>query len=178
MNISVAMKILSRPDSERFFAYLPIVLHKIICCGYLLESPPRGDSSSSPQHMILWRHFHFLSFNTDPRFPPFLLYVTICKSWIFFVRRCFRDDRMGTSTKLPNFMETSCFVLNFKRSDIVSFLPTIIEPRHEKICLCICESKEQNSCAVTTQLISVRLFVYSQHHHGNISVQKLPKICT
>ena len=24
----------------------------IICCGYLLESPPRGDSNRSPQDMI------------------------------------------------------------------------------------------------------------------------------
>ena len=44
------------------FAYLPEVLHKIICCGYLLESPRRGDSNISPQHMILWRNNHFLSF--------------------------------------------------------------------------------------------------------------------
>ena len=25
--------------------------------------------------MILWRNFHFLSFNTNPRFSPFSLYV-------------------------------------------------------------------------------------------------------
>ena len=29
-------------------------LHKIICCGDLLESPRGGDSNRSPQHMILW----------------------------------------------------------------------------------------------------------------------------
>ena len=30
-------------------------LHKIIFCGDLLESPPRGDSTRSPQLMILRR---------------------------------------------------------------------------------------------------------------------------
>ena len=30
-------------------------LHKIICCGDLLESPRGGDSNRLPQHMILWR---------------------------------------------------------------------------------------------------------------------------
>ena len=43
--------------------------------------------------MILWRIFHFLSFNTNPRFPPFLLYVR-CKSRVTSVRRCFRDARL------------------------------------------------------------------------------------
>ena len=32
-----------------------IFLHKIICCGCVLESPPRGDSNTHPKHMILWR---------------------------------------------------------------------------------------------------------------------------
>ena len=41
--------------------------------------------------MILRRNFHFLSFNTNPRFPPFLLCVR-CKSGVLFVWRCFRDD--------------------------------------------------------------------------------------
>ena len=30
-------------------------LHKIICCGDLLESPRGGDSNRLPQHMILRR---------------------------------------------------------------------------------------------------------------------------
>ena len=40
--------------------------------------------------MILWRNYHVLSFNTNPSFPPFLLYVR-CKSGVTFIRRCFRD---------------------------------------------------------------------------------------
>ena len=32
-----------------------IFLHKIICCGCVLESPHRGDSNTHPKHMILWR---------------------------------------------------------------------------------------------------------------------------
>ena len=32
-----------------------LVLHKIICCGCVLESPHRGDSNTHPKHMILWR---------------------------------------------------------------------------------------------------------------------------
>ena len=43
--------------------------------------------------MILWRSieiFHFFHFNSNPRFPPFLLYVR-WKSGVTFVRRCFRD---------------------------------------------------------------------------------------
>ena len=33
---------------------------------------------------------HFYHFDSDPRFPPFLLYVR-WKSEVTFVRRCFRD---------------------------------------------------------------------------------------
>ena len=54
----------------------------------------RGDSNTHPQHMILWRNIkiiHFYHFDSDPRFPPFLLYVR-WKSEVTFVRRCFRDD--------------------------------------------------------------------------------------
>ena len=32
-----------------------VFLHKIICCGCVLESPRSGDSNTHPQHMILWR---------------------------------------------------------------------------------------------------------------------------
>ena len=32
----------------------------------------------------------FFIFNTNPRFPPFLLYVR-CKSGVIFIRRSFRD---------------------------------------------------------------------------------------
>ena len=44
--------------------------------------------------MILWRNINFspfYHFDSDPRFPPFLLYVR-WKSGVTFVRRCFRDE--------------------------------------------------------------------------------------
>ena len=47
-----------------FFPELPPDLHKIICCGCVLETPQRGDSNTHPHHMILWRNnenYHFLS---------------------------------------------------------------------------------------------------------------------
>ena len=74
-----------------FFSLLSLVLLNIICCGYLLESLPRGDSNRSPEHMILWINSHFLSFNTNPRIPSFVIYVR-CKSGVTFVLRRFRDD--------------------------------------------------------------------------------------
>ena len=47
--------------------------------------------------MILWRNIDnypflsiFINSDSDPRFPPFLLYVR-WKSGVTFVRRCFRD---------------------------------------------------------------------------------------
>ena len=43
--------------------------------------------------VILWRNtenYPFLPFDSDPRFPQFLLYVR-WKSGVTFVRRCFRD---------------------------------------------------------------------------------------
>ena len=45
--------------------------------------------------MILWREneiIHFYHFDSDPRFPPFLLYVRL-KPGVTFVRRCFRDAK-------------------------------------------------------------------------------------
>ena len=44
--------------------------------------------------MILWRNienYPFYHFDSDPRFPPFSLYVR-WKSGVTFVRRCFRDE--------------------------------------------------------------------------------------
>ena len=45
--------------------------------------------------MILWRiieNYPFYHFDSDPRFPPFLLYMYVrWKSGVTFVRRCFRD---------------------------------------------------------------------------------------
>ena len=57
VNVSVLIKF-----SQKTLSFF---LHKIICCGCVLELPHRGDSNTYPQHMILWRNietFHFLSF--------------------------------------------------------------------------------------------------------------------
>ena len=35
---------------------ISIFLHKIICCGCVLESPRQGDSNTHPRHM-LYRDF-------------------------------------------------------------------------------------------------------------------------
>ena len=43
--------------------------------------------------------FHFLSLDSDPRFPPFLLYVR-WKSGVTFERRCFRDEFHAQLTQL------------------------------------------------------------------------------
>ena len=48
--------------------------------------------------MNLWRNIEivlFYHFDSDPRFPPFLLYVR-WKSGVTFVRRCFRDVNLCT----------------------------------------------------------------------------------
>ena len=52
------------------------LLHKIICCGCLLESPHRGDSNRYPQHMILRR--------TDGNFAKktLITYLVYCKGFI------------------------------------------------------------------------------------------------
>ena len=53
-------------------------LHKIICCGDILESPRGGDSNRKPQHMILRR--------TNDNYAKNLL-ESVKVSW---VRRCSR----------------------------------------------------------------------------------------
>ena len=64
-------------DNKWLFRY------KIICCGGRLESPQRGDSNRSPQHMILWcidgNHTKHIFYN--------LIY---CKG--LWVRRCLPND--------------------------------------------------------------------------------------
>ena len=52
--------------------------------------------------MILWRNFHFSSFDTNPRFPSFLLYVRWI-SGVTFVRRCFRDENAVPMRKSVGF---------------------------------------------------------------------------
>ena len=49
---------------------------------------------------------HFYHFDSDPRFPPFLLFAR-CKSGVTFVRRCFRDENSLRSciSKLSNYDE-------------------------------------------------------------------------
>ena len=53
--------------------------------------------------MILWRNIEtnllFNQFDSDPRFPLFLLYVR-WKSGVTFVRRYFRDDRYQPSVSV------------------------------------------------------------------------------
>ena len=48
----------------------------------------------------------FFIFNTNPRFPPFLLYVR-CKSGVTFIRRRFRDAFRFIKT--PYFNKMACF---------------------------------------------------------------------
>ena len=58
---------------------------------------------------------HFYHFDSDPRFPPFLLYVR-WKSGVTFVRRCFRDvinthwktmekDNLTSCSMFPNSLQ-------------------------------------------------------------------------
>ena len=92
MNVSVLIKF-SQKTSVFYLNYH--VLHKIICFGCVLESPRGGNSNAHPKDMNLWRKLkiiHFYHFDSDPRFPPFLLYVR-WKSGVTFVRRRFRDAK-------------------------------------------------------------------------------------
>ena len=50
---------------------------------------------------------HFYHFDSDPRFPPFLLYVR-WKSGVTFVRRCFRDVMKTIGVMFDNAVNT-CF---------------------------------------------------------------------
>ena len=47
----------------------------------------------------------FYQFDTNPRFPPFLLYVR-CKFGVTFVQRCFRDEMCC----LSGWLACLCFV--------------------------------------------------------------------
>ena len=90
MNVSVLIKFSQKTS---VFVIISINIHKIICCGRVLESTRLCDSNTHPQHIILWRNIEkliFYHFYSDPRFPLFLLSVR-WKSGVTFVRRCFRD---------------------------------------------------------------------------------------
>ena len=56
------------------FALLSSILLKKICYDELLESPRRCDSNRLPQHYGFHGEITFYHFNTNPRFPAFLLY--------------------------------------------------------------------------------------------------------
>ena len=58
------------------------ILHKIICCGYLLEAPRRGASNEYPQLMILWRNeqIHLSIIEKCP-----IYYYATCESFDFSV---------------------------------------------------------------------------------------------
>ena len=76
VNVSVLIKFSQKYNIiEVILPYLPSVLHKIICCGCVLESPRRGDSNTHPQHMILWRNIanynFFIILIPTPDFPHF-----------------------------------------------------------------------------------------------------------
>ena len=51
--------------------------------------------------------YHFYHFDSDPRFPKFLLYVT-WTSEVTFVRRCLRDVTTGLSWFVLVFMDQHC----------------------------------------------------------------------
>ena len=61
MNIFIPLTLYGRPDKKGVFYQLPSVLHLIIWCGYLVDTPLRGDSIKYPQHMISGKIYHFLS---------------------------------------------------------------------------------------------------------------------
>ena len=61
LDISVPIKALQLTRCT-IYKRSPSVLHKIICCYYLLESRRWGDSNISTQRMILWRNYHFVPF--------------------------------------------------------------------------------------------------------------------
>ena len=88
-------------------------LHKIICRGCVLESPSRGDSNTHPQHILFYgeilKIITFYQFDSDPRFPPFLVYVR-WKSGVTFVLRCFRDDSMRFCHGFPWVFKNSAFL--------------------------------------------------------------------
>ena len=69
--------------------------------------------------MILWRNienYPFYHFDSDPRFPPFLLYVR-WKSGVTFVRRCFRDGgniiMVGDFISFVSKKTTVCILISF-----------------------------------------------------------------
>ena len=64
--------------------------------------------------MILWRNlenYPFFYIDSDPRFPPFLLYVR-WKSGVNFLRRCFRDEMV-----FPLFLGCSLYLKQLKYFD-------------------------------------------------------------
>ena len=73
-----------------FFISVIINLHKIIDRRCVLESSRQGDSNTRSQHMISWRNIEKKSLLIILIPTPILLYVRM-KSWVTFVRRCFRD---------------------------------------------------------------------------------------
>ena len=74
----------------RFFISVIINLHKIIDRRCVLESSRQSDSNTRSQHMISWRNIEKKSLLIILIPTPILLYVRM-KSWVTFVRRCFRD---------------------------------------------------------------------------------------
>ena len=91
--------------------------------------------------MILWRNFFILSFNTNPRFPPFLLYVR-CKSGVTFVWRCFcetlcEDCNFYTVSHFSSAPLIKCKISR-KRNMIFSSAERINVCQRRIISLCVC----------------------------------------
>ena len=66
VRISVLMKF-----SLKTGVFILIIIKS--CHGCVLESSPRGDFNTHPQH-DLWRNienYHLVSFYTSPKFPPY-----------------------------------------------------------------------------------------------------------
>ena len=71
----------------------------------------------------------FYRFNTNPRFPPFLLYVR-CKSGVSFVRRCFRDvDRNHVTNlrKMTDYTPNLDLINVNENTNVVKLCPFILK---------------------------------------------------
>ena len=90
--------------------------------------------------MILSRNIEtfsiFYHFDSDPRFPPFLLYVR-WKSRVSFVRRCFRDAQIILGSIIPllekiepnvtgNQGKIQFQIISFPAAIFVTYLKTVL----------------------------------------------------
>ena len=92
MDVSVLIQFLLKTSVFYVFFFISVIinLHKIIDRRCVLESSRQSDSNTRSQHMISWRNIEKKSLLIILIPTPILLYVRM-KSWVTFVRRCFRD---------------------------------------------------------------------------------------